>query len=157
MKTNRGSNVSISRSSAGGGDLPILFNPYGSPDKPGSPVKSRIPTKADSPDLGREAGLQVNLNQLQIFKDNISPKHWHKDRPTTPEPEFDTSDAVVGPTVKVEVVGKSELRESESSLEKKVGKAATNLSCVISMAEKKNLADDEDLSYNVDAAFDDKN
>ena len=46
MKTNppSRSNISVSPSSAGGGNLPILFNPYGSPDKPGSPVKSRVPT-----------------------------------------------------------------------------------------------------------------
>jgi hypothetical protein len=53
----------------------MLFNPYGSPDKPGSSVKIRIPTKANSPGLGQEAGLELNLNQLQRPKDNISPEH----------------------------------------------------------------------------------
>jgi hypothetical protein len=52
---------------------------------------------------------------------------------------------------------KSELGESESSLEKMEGKAATNLSCGILMAGKKNLADDDDLSYDGYAGFDAKN
>lgn len=53
-------------------------------------------------------------------------------------------------------MNKSELRESESSLEKMEGKAATNLSFGISMARKENLADDDDLSYDGDAGFDAK-
>lgn len=95
----------------------------------------------------------MNLNQLRKFKENISPGQSDEERLNAPGPAFDTADSIVVPMVKV--VAELKIRESNPSPESLEGKVA--LSGGISMTGKKNLADDDDLSYVGDAGFDAKN